>query len=68
MISHNRVIREDVPRKITEFSLVWDVLPVISLDALNTELWVTHVVNRSQAWGLKSQDFASCEYTEHSSY
>ena len=41
-------------------------LPVTSLDALTTELWVTHAVSRSQAWGCKSQDFASHQYTGHS--
>ena len=34
-------------------------LPVTSLDALTTELWVTHVVSRSQAWRCKSQDITS---------
>ena len=38
-------------------------LPVTSLDALTTELWITYVVSRSQAWGYKSRDFASREYT-----
>ena len=40
-------------------------LPITGLDALTTELWVTHRVSRSQAWGYKSLDFASCEYTGH---
>ena len=42
-------------------------LPVISLDALNTELWMTHMVSRSRAWviGLKTSHLASTLATNH---